>query len=242
MSVALPSFHDPIATARQEAVPRLARGLPVHPTLIAFEGDEPTLYLRGRPPTRVDDDGVVAELLLLPDLLDLTRLLVVAEARLSPPDPTGADQGPAGSRAVRPEYDSPEAALTSRAITVDRVEREPDGAIRRDGLLLEFHLDDRGEPRFEPPEPMEHGGPWAAVLATRLESRPPVDPQDGFVPAGAAYALSRFGVVAAVAPGWQARYGLDRPVDPAMVRPEDRRRARRRLRRAPAATTSETGR
>jgi len=242
--VPMPSFHDPIATARQEAVPRLERGLAVHPTLIAFEGEEPTLYLRGRPPTCVEDDEVIAELLLLPDLLDLTRLLVVSEVRLGVPEPFDVDPEPVGthSRAVRPDLDSVEAALAGRAITVDRVERDALGAISRDGLLLEFHLDDQGGLRFEPPEPLPQGGPWAEILATRMSRRQPPDADDDFSPPGAVYALSRFGVVVAVAPGWGARYGFDRPVDPAMVRPEDRRRAQTRLRHRAALTTPEPGR
>ena len=240
----MPRFHDPIATARQEAVPRLERGLAVHPTLIAFEGDEPTLYLRARPPSCVDDDGVVAELLLLPDLLDLTRLLVVSEVRLGAPESFDDGSAPAGPcpRAVRPELDSVEAAEAGRAISVDRVERDACGAINRDGQLLAYHLDDHGELRVTPPEPLPQGGPWAEILAHRLQQRPTPDPDDDFSPAGAAYALSRFGVVVAVAPGWASRYGFDRPVDPAMVRPEDRRRAQARRRRRAAVTTSEPGR
>jgi len=77
-------FDDPCATARDEATPRLARGLDLRPTLLGFEGDESTLYVRSAPPwIGTTRDRIAAELMMLPRLLGIRRLLVVCESRVT---------------------------------------------------------------------------------------------------------------------------------------------------------------
>ena len=223
-----PSWHDPVATARREAERPLSRGLAVRPTLVAFEGDEPTLYVRSRLvwDTTVDPDLVRRELVALPALLGQSRLLVVSPGRLSDPsvdDPVLAD------------------ALADEAVTVDVAERDDQGGLNTSGHVLPYTLGDDGRPTWDAPIHLPDGGPWAATAEQVLAGGWHPDDDGRLGAAGFAYALSRLGVVIAVAPDWRTRYGLDRPVDPRLVRSEDRRRAQRYRPRRRHSTTAAGG-
>lgn len=223
-----PSWHEPVATARREAERSLSRGLAVRPTLVAFEGDEPTLYVRSRLVWDhfVDRDLVCRELVALPALLGQSRLLVVSPGRLTDPsvdDPVLAD------------------ALADRAVTVDVAERDDQGGLATSGYVLPYTLGDDGHPTWDAPIHLPDGGPWAATVAQVLMGGCHLDDDGRLGAAGFAYALSRRGMVIAVAPDWRTRYELDRPVNPRLVRTEDRRRAQRYASRRRHPTTAAGG-
>lgn len=221
-----PSWHEPVATARREAERPLSRGLAVRPTLVGFEGDEPTLYVRSRlawHDTDGERDAVSRELVALPLLLGLWRLLVVSPGRLFDPsldDPALAD------------------ALADRAVTVDIAHRDDQGKVATSGHVLPYTLGDDGQPTWETPIHLPDGGPWTGTLKQVLTDGGDLDEDGRLGPAGFAYALSRRGVVVAVAPGCRSRYRFDQAVSPRQVRSEDRRRAQRHATRRQQPTTA----
>lgn len=224
----MPSWHDPVATARREAELPLSRGLTPRPTLIAFEGDEPTLYVRSRLAWDPDEQTMLMrELVALPVELGPSRLLVVSPGRMSDPD-----------------LDDPVLRDVSfeAVITVDAVERDDTGRIRRSGHLLPYTIGDAGEPSWQAPTELPEGGPWAPILEQVLTGAHGLDDESRVGAVGVAYALSRWGVVVAVAPAWRSRYGFDEPFSPRRVRSEDQRRARVHVRRARQDTSAGSGR
>jgi len=233
-------FDDPCATARDEATPRLARGLELRPTLLGFERDEPTLYVRSAPPwVGTTRDSIAASLVMLPRMLGIKRVLVVSESRVTDPsidDPVARD------------------AQAERGVLVARAEQHGDERPVMSGQLLTWQRAGSHEVVWDPPIELDDGGPWDPVLTHAFSSADGNGPgrngrgrsgtseggpggsrssrsrSGGSVrgagePGSVVYGLSRLGVVVAVAPGWRERYGLDRPVDPRGVRREDRRRA-----------------
>jgi hypothetical protein len=215
MTQEAPNWYEPVATARREAQHPLTRGLTVRPTVIGFEGDEPTLYVRSRLAWHDSDaerSALSNELLALPLLLELSRLLIVSPGRLLDSD-----------------LDDPEVAdaLAERAVTVDIAERDDHGQVTTSGHALPYTVRDDGQPTWDTPIHLPGGGPWSGALRKALTDRPRLDKDGRLGAAGFAYALSRSGVVVAVAPGWRSRYGFDQPVRPGRVRSEDRRRAQR---------------
>lgn len=228
-------FDDPCATARDEAAPRLACGLELRPTLLGFEGDEPTLYVRSAPAwTGTTRDSIAASLVMLPRMLGIKRVLVVSESRVTDhaiDDPVARD------------------AQAERGVLVARAEQHGDERPVTSGQLLTWRRAGPQELAWDPPIELDDGGPWDPVLihafspedghgpgrsargeGGRGEGGPGGSRSGGSVrgagePGSVVYGLSRLGVVVAVAPGWSERYGLDRPVDPRGVRREDRRRA-----------------
>lgn len=244
----VPDWDDPIATAHQEAAVRLARGLPVRPTLIGFEGHEPTLYVRGRLAFAGPDREVaVPELLLLPRMLGLRRMMIVSQVTMSASDPLldagapphadlstqpGSARG-SRTRAAHPAPDDVDAAVhralfAQRAIVVDRVQRDEPGMIDGGCHVLRYRIDDRGRCCWDDPVELPDAGPWTEVVAQQFAAGERDDRPDALRPTDATYALTRFGVTIAVAPTWRARYGFDGPLDPRGVRREDRRRAQDR--------------
>lgn len=207
-----PTFDDPCATARDEATPRLARGLDLRPTLIGFEGDEPTLYVRSAPAwVGTTWNSVTAALVMLPCLLGIRRLLVVCESRVtdhSIDDPVARD------------------AHAERGVLVTRAEQHGDDRPVTSGHLLTWQRPGPQQVAWDAPIRLDDG-PWGDVLSHALGRADRQGPGDGR-PSSLVYGLSRCGVVVAVAPRWRERYGLDQPVDPRGVRREDRRRARAR--------------
>lgn len=218
-------FGDPCATARDEATPRLARGLELRPTLLGFEGDEPTLYVRSAPAwIGTTRDSIAASLAMLPRMLGIKRVLVVSESRVTDhaiDDPVARD------------------AQAERGVLVARAEQHGDERPVMSGQLLTWQRGDAKEVAWDPPLEVEDGGPWGPVLAHALRetdgdgpggsgpggSRSAGSVRGASEPGSVVYGLSRLGVVVAVSPGWRERYGFDRPVDPRGVRREDRRRA-----------------
>ncbi len=204
------NFDDPCATARDEAAPRLARGHDLRPTLLGFEGDEPTLYVRSAPAwVGVTRDSVAAGLVMLPCLLGIRRLLVVCESRVtdhSIDDPVARD------------------AHAERGVLVTRAEQHGDDRPVTSGHLLTWQRSGPQQVAWDAPIGFDDDGPWGGILVHALGQAGGEGPGDGR-PNSVVYGLSRCGVVVAVAPRWRERYGLDQPVDPRGVRREDRRRA-----------------
>lgn len=209
----VPRWDEPIAAARHEAEVPLSRGLDLRPTSIAFEGDEPTLYVRGGPcwPGRQTRTTMTGELLVLLATLGLSRAMIISEGTLTDEhiaDPTVRE------------------VLAQRALIVERGARATDGLITTDAHLLPYRRLDDGRVAWDDTIPQPDGGPWAAALRHFLEPGA-VDAAAQLGATGLAYGLSRRGAVVAVSPTWRGRYGFDAPVDPRMVRAEDRHRARR---------------
>lgn len=265
----VPCWDDPIATARDQADTRLARGLPVRPTLIGFEGREPTLYVRGRMPVEASDlDLALPEVLLLPRMLGIRRLMLISQVTMSDADPADADPRPSDLASARPgeangvgasanggtvdgatdanrDLDAKirRALFAERAIVVERVHRVDGGRLDSIGDVLPYRIDDHGRCCWEDPITLPDGGPWTGVVDQQLTAGDPDDAaddaDDALGPTGAAYALTRFGVTVAVAPSWRTRYGFDGRIDHRGVRREDRRRAREHDARRAGITAAE---
>lgn len=209
--------------ARREAARYLDVGLAPHPTVVFFEGDEATLYVRAgaRYVTghRADQPSPWHELFAMGMVIHPERAALVAPVRMRT-DGDGADLGEAEGEA---------------AVAIDWIRRRDDGPHDRGGAAWAYGLDDRGGVRWGEREEFPEGGPMGDLLTATVTGRwfehdgaaaEPVRVDMG--PAGMAYAVSRYGFVIGVARDWWGRYGLDRPIAPESVRPEDRRRARGR--------------
>lgn len=81
--------------------------------------------------------------------------------------------------------------------------------------------------RFELPDGGPPGRYLAATVTGSWPEEGPADHRVGMSAAEFAYAISRYGFALGVDPDWRHRYGLDQPIAPRGVRPEDRARASR---------------
>lgn len=171
-----------------------------------FEDGQATVL--GRPTTRLGDVGsAVFELVAMLGMLGASGMAVVQPIRLREP----GDAGPL--RDARAET----AALVTRA-AID------DGIVTTSAALHHFTSDDCGVPVWGTSEELDVS-PIGEVLAAALRA----GSAHGETGAGITYAADRFGHGIAVAPAWRDRYGLDGPLDPSMVRREDRRRVKHRM-------------
>jgi hypothetical protein len=218
-----PSWDRLEAWARAEAARYLDVGLEPHPTVVFFEGEEPTMYVRAgaRYATghRADAPSPWQELFAMGMVVHPERAALVAPIRLRTDD-DGADLGEAEGEA---------------AVAIDWIRRRDDGSHDRGGAALPYGLDDRGAVRWGEREEFPEGGPMGQFLTATVTGRWFTQDDRAGAPEGIdmgpaemAYAFTRFGFVLGVARDWWERYGLDEPIAPEKVRPEDRRRARRR--------------
>ncbi|TVR37265.1 MAG: hypothetical protein EA388_01935 [Nitriliruptor sp.] len=115
-------------------------------------------------------------------------------------------------------------AHAERGVLVTRAEQHGDDRPVTSGHLLTWQRSGPQQVAWDAPIGLDDG-PLGDVLSHALGRADGQGPCDGR-PSSVVYGLSRCGVVVAVAPRWRERYGLDQPVDPRGVRPEDRRRAR----------------
>jgi hypothetical protein len=211
-----PRWDDPAGWARREADAVLERGLAPRPSVLLFEGERPTAYVRGRASYRDDPhrDVLYAELFALGELLCPEGVCVAYPVTIRPDD----HDGPAIAAAGRP------------GIAVERVRRRPGADPEHHGCMLPYGLDDTGARSWDEPASLGDGGPLQTTLAAMVtpgENRF----EEHVRPAGMVYALTRFGLVVGVDPDWRERYGLDDALDPREVRREDRDRVRAHGRR-----------
>lgn len=203
-----PRWNDPIGSACQEAAIAVGRGLDVRPTLYGFEDGQPTLRVQpGYAAMLSRREQVHALLVTLVPILGIRQTLLFTPARITDPS-----------------IDDPHlrAALATYGITVEVAERVG-GEVSGTTHLVE-HRREGDRVRWEAPQEIDHGN-FTEVLHHALST----DRFDDDVSAmTTAYALSKWGVVVEVAPGWHERYGFARLVPrlERMVRPCDRRRAR----------------
>ncbi len=217
-----PTWQDREAWALTEAARHLDRGLLPPPTLLCFEGDEATLYVRGGPKVgEVDQKLAWGELFALGWTLRPEGALLLTTVRLR----TDADDALLGE------------AEGEAGVTVAWARRRGEGEAHEYGAaLFAYGVDDAGAFTWRDREDIVAGGPLEGPLTAAVTGRWPADdrhpdgrPADvGMPPSGLAYALSRYGLTVGVADGWFERYGFHVPIDPHDVRREDRRRARAR--------------
>lgn len=216
-----PTWQDREAWALAEAGRYLDRGLLPPPTLLLFEGDEATLYVRGGPKVGAVEQGAAwSELFALGWALRPEAALLVTSVRLR----TDADDAPLGE------------AEGEAGVGFEWMRRRAGEPPEHGGAVVAYGLDDAGAAAWRDREDFGDDGPMKAALTAAVTGRWPADdrhpdgrPADvGMPPANLAYALSRFGVTIGVADGWFERYGFHLPVAPDQVRREDRRRARAR--------------
>lgn len=211
--------------ARTEASRSLDLGLDPHPALVFFEGEEPTLYVRGgaRYERAGPDDQALRwnELFGLGMVIHPERAAVVTPTRIR----TDSDGALAGE------------AEGEMGVFVGWARRRDGTDPEQGGVVLTYGLDDRGSPSWGDRYELADSSPLRTHLDATVTGRWRADDGDqpyreriGMTPAGALYALTRFGLTVGVAPDWYARYGFDEPLPPGDVRPEDRRRAQRRWR------------
>lgn len=208
--------------ARSEASAYLDIGLQPHPTLLFFEGEDATLYVRGgaKYATSATDD----QALRWNELFGMGMVIHPEGAALMTPTRLRTDAD--GSLAGEAEGES--------GVFVGWARRRDAAPPEQGGVILTYGLDDAGRPEWNERIELPEGGPFSTYLAATVtgqwhQAGRTGSPGDviGMTPAGIAYALSRFGFSIGVDPGWYGRYGLDEPLPPRELRPEDRRRARR---------------
>lgn len=217
-----PGWDDLTTWVRAEAEEMLDRGPGLCHTLVLFEDDQATVYVRSRlrhPDRPGDDQLLLGELFALGWTLRPTGACIACPVNLRADGDDGLVSLAGGSAGVALEW-----------------VRRGDGAGRDQGaLVIPYRLDDGGQVIWEEPETLERGGPFREHLEGVVgEAEVPVRAalEDGFGPAELAYTLTRFGLVVGVDRRWRGRYGFDAPLDPRMVRREDARRARGLRRRA----------
>jgi hypothetical protein len=232
-----PTWQGREAWSRAETARSLDRGLQPVPTLVLFEGEEATVYVRGSTRTghrelpREDAQRLAwSELFVLGWTLTPEAALVVLPARVRTDD-DGALVGEAEGEA---------------AITMEWMRRRETGPPEHGGVVLTYGLDDRGEVVWRDREELTEGGPLYAPLGATVTGRWPAGseederPADLGMPASElACSLRCFGLTVGVARGWYSHYGFDVPIAPGKVRREDRRRAEagRERSRGPAGVT-----
>lgn len=215
----LPRWDDPVGSARDEAAVAVGRGLDVRPTLYGFEDGRPTLRVQpGLATMQKRRDQVHALLVTLVPILGIRQTLLFSPARIT--DPSIDDVH------LR-------AALATWGLTVEVAERVGDEVSGTTHLVE--HRRDGDRVRWAEPEVIERGN-FTAVLHHALSTDRYGDDVSAM---STAYALSKWGVVVEVAPGWHERYGFTRLVPrlERMVRPCDRRRARELARDRARSTT-----
>ncbi|HSK23789.1 MAG TPA: hypothetical protein VK906_11460 [Egicoccus sp.] len=217
-----PRWNDPIGSACDEAEVALRRGLMVRPTLYGFEDGEPTLRVQpGWNTLHARRDQVHSMLVALVPALGIRQLLVFSHARITDPS--------IGDVYLRD-------ALATYGIAVEVAERRGDQVTTRAHLLERRRTGD--DPDWAEADPAGDGM-WTAVLRQALTLEGAA--YDDTTPMGLAYAMSRWGSVVEVAPGWHERYGFSTPPRRLehLVRSGDRRRARNLVRagRTAAATS-----
>lgn len=218
----VPTWERREEWARAEMTRALDRGLLPAPTVLLFEGDEATVYIRGGPKVGPDLDQRMAwnELFALGWTLTPERVVVVMPVRVRT-DGDGALAGEVEGQA---------------GIGMEWMRRRPDGPPAHGGLVHTYGLDDAGRLAWRDREELPaDDGPLHAPLTAVVTGRWPAGPDDedgegrpadlGMSPASLAYSLRGSGLTIGVATGWFSHYGFDVPIRPRLVRPEDRRRA-----------------
>jgi hypothetical protein len=218
-TVDTPTWPDREAWARDHAAGYLQHGLLPRPTVVLFEGDDATVYVRGGQRFGAEADPTQHESWSL--LFGLGYVLRPEGAMVATPIRLRSD----GDGALMGEAEG-EAALG-----IEWMRRRSGGAVEHGGVVHTHGIDDRGGHVWRERIEASSGVGFRPLLSTAVEGGARAD---GAVPAvdmGAAeslYAITRFGFTVGVAHGWRERYGFDRPIDPRKVRREDRRRARQR--------------
>ncbi|MFA9430737.1 hypothetical protein [Egicoccus sp. AB-alg2] len=215
-----PRWEDPIGSAGEEAAIAVRRGLQVRPTLYGFEDGQPTIRVQVGFGVLHARQHEMNSLLIGPvALLGIRQVLLFSSARCTDPQVQDSDL---------------QAALATYGITVEVAQRKGVQPVVEAYLLDQQVVD--GEVRWSDPERLDDGV-WSPSLRHALAQDAAMREDD---PArlGTVYALSRWGVVVEVAPGWQDRYGFTRvPRNlERQVRPADRRRARDLARRRTVTT------
>lgn len=210
--------------ARAEASRSLDVGLDLQPTLVFFEGERPTLYVRGGarygPSTPADRALWWNELFGLGMIVHPERAAVLTPTRLRP-DSDGSLAGEAEGE---------------MGVLLGWTRRRDGDEAEQGGVVLSYRLDDAGSPHWKDRFELEEtAGPLSRHLIATVTGRwgddrdgRPTLRSTGMTAAGLVYAVTRFGLSVGVDPDWYARYGFDEPIPPSKVRPEDRRRAERR--------------
>ncbi|MBW3657435.1 MAG: hypothetical protein KY457_02280 [Actinobacteria bacterium] len=220
----VPTWERREAWGRAAAIRWLDRGLRPPPTLVLFEGDEATVYVRGASrlershDRRADERLAWDELFALGWTLRPEGVLLLTPVRVR----TDADGALAGE------------AEGEAGVGMEWMRRRPDAPPEHGGVVLTYGLDDAGRVTWRDREELPgDDGPLRAPLTAVVTGRWPAEGDDveersadlGMSPASLAYSLRCFGLTVGVADGWLERYGFAVPLDPRDVRREDRRRA-----------------
>lgn len=218
-----PRWNDPIGSACDEAAAAVVRGLMVRPTLYGFEDGEPTLRVQaGYTTMHTRREQVHSLLVTLIPVLGIRQLLLFSHARLTDPS--------IGDAYLRD-------AMATYGIAVEVAER------RGDEVTVAAHLLEHrgaGDHLDWTTTDTAGQGMWSAVLRHALTLDAAA--YDDSTPMGLAYALSRWGMIVEVAPGWHERYGFAAPPRRLehLVRSGDRRRARSLARASRTSATPST--
>jgi len=217
--------------AQAEAGAYLDAGLLPRPTLLYFEGEQATLYARDdisdTTPPGADASLRWNQLFGVGMVIHPEGVAVATPTRLRTDD-DGMLVGEAEGEA---------------AVYVGWARRRDGAEPEQGGVILTYGVDDRGGVRWSDRHELSEAGPLAPLLNATITGRwlqtdggSRGGDQADISRAGLVYGLSRFGVSVGVARDWYARYGLDEPINPRHVRPEDRRRAHRFWQAHPSPT------
>lgn len=221
-----PTWERREAWAREDVWPWLDRGLFPPPTLLLFEGNEATVYVRGgaryaRPWASADERTRWNELFALGWTLTPEAALLVTPVRLrsdAQDELLSEAEGEAG-------------------VAMTWMRRRTGAPPEAGGVIHTYGLDDAGDvtwrDRLElPPGTVPMDEALTATVTGRWPAGPGAGPDGagrtadlGMAPSSLAYSLRCFGLTIGVARGWIEHYGFDVPIDPTQVRREDRRRA-----------------